>query len=589
MEVRTIGSALSGMTLARASLTGLVLLLFLSYFLVNLAGIYLIGPYNWDDGAISLAYSKTLAEHGVLALTGSSQIVEGTSSLLFVFLLALMHSAFDLGFEGSILVSQLTAFFFVCSILLLLYRTLRYTVADPLHRALIVLLFGTLPMFTAEVFNGMEMSLFALLLAAMTVSYEARSRWIILLIPLLLLCRFESIFYLLFAFSLLFVIQPKERRELAVLCAYVIVAFGLLSWLRWEYFGDLLPNTIWAKMNPPYSKGGHSLWGLIWKLRGFEGFVSSLSSLLLVAFALLFFRESWRSRLDLKVLLVCSFGVFALITGANAGYEGRMFLGCLPLLILIAQDTISRGSAGDQSLKLTHDKIAVRLEKEAAALVITIALVGTHLSNLDQFKINGLSAAYGGYYQGRLPQPVSAVLRARIEGEQQQMPSWSGVTPANYRITGTAAEAIRSLLQMNSIRFMVPDIGGVGLCCENIEVIDSALLTNHFLARNGWGKFDGYLRTVVPDLIETHEPWSGLSGIYESGFFRQNYLPLVFEDNLLWIHERHLDRILTSPRIRKSRIVDLDLLDRVRYGGPLTNKEYLQSRHFDAVWDVRRN
>jgi hypothetical protein len=412
----------------------------------------------------------------------------------------------------------------------------------------------------------------------MTVSYQARSNWTFLLVPLLLLCRFESIFYLVFAFSLLLLVEPRERRPAGVVCAYVVAVFGLLTLLRWAYFGDVLPNTIWAKMSPPYSKGDDIASILKWKWRGPEQFFAVLWFPMLVSFGLLFLRDKWRSRLDLKVLLVLSFGIFALIVGGNAGYPGRMFLGCFPLLVLITRDTFMDASV----------TASLRSGKGALAVLVTaFMLLGTHWSNVGVFKNNLLTAGWGGHYRDRLPDSLDALVEEDMAATNQEFASWYGVSPANYRITGTAVDAIRSLLALESIKFMVPDVGGVALCCDNIEVIDSGLLGNRFLARNGWGKFDTQLRSVVPDVIEMHDPWSSLSDVYESSFFQRSYVPVVFENNLLWIHRRHLEALLASPHLAKARLGGVESLETVRYGGLPVDMEYVSSRKFDVIWGLR--
>jgi hypothetical protein len=569
----------------RAAVGSAVVVLLGTFLVVNLAGIYLTGPYAWDDGAITLAYARTLAEHGIFALTGASEIVEGSSSLLLTVLMTALYRLLPMGFDDFILASQLTAFLWVCLILVLLYRNLDSAIEDPFHRALLVLLLGTLPMFTSEVLNGMEMSLFALLLAALSVAHQARSRWIFVLIPLLLLCRFESIFYLLLAFTLLFWIDPKERRYLSILCIYLLAWFGLITLFRIAYFNDLVPNPVWAKMNPPYTKGSNLPMILIGKLLGGVEFLSTLLPLL-VTLALLSFRDSWRSRLDLKVLLVLSFGFFALITGRNAGYQGRMILGCLPLLVLIAGDTMSRYSDNNQKLGLSREKVTIWMRKEVVAPILVLALLAMHLSASELFLSNILTAGYGGYHQDRLPDPVREFFDKRIRSDQQSVSPWDDVTPANYRITGLAVDQIRSMLQLESIKFMVPDVGGLGLCCDKIQVIDSGLLTNRYLARNGWGKFDVHLQAVVPDVVETHGPWSGNSRIYESDFFRRSYVPIVFDNNLLWIHERYLGKLLATPQAVRTRLENLDELNDVRYGGLSVDMNFITGTRLEYVWNI---
>jgi len=41
----------------------------------------LVGDNGWDDGAITLAFSRTFADNGLIALTPHSETVEGFSSV----------------------------------------------------------------------------------------------------------------------------------------------------------------------------------------------------------------------------------------------------------------------------------------------------------------------------------------------------------------------------------------------------------------------------------------------------------------------------------------------------------------------------
>ena len=56
------------------------ILIFLSvlFLLMQAISIFYVGSYVWDDGAITLAFSKTFASSGKIALTPVSEIVEGT-------------------------------------------------------------------------------------------------------------------------------------------------------------------------------------------------------------------------------------------------------------------------------------------------------------------------------------------------------------------------------------------------------------------------------------------------------------------------------------------------------------------------------
>ena len=140
-----------------------------------------------------------------------------------------------------------------------------------------------------------------------------------------------------------------------------------------------------------------------------------------------------------------------------------------------------------------------------------------------------------------------------------------GVTPENYRLTGLAVDRIRKSIDRDVISFMVPDVGGLGLCCSKIQVVDSALLTNRDLAKIGYEYFDDYLAKTLPDVIETHGIWSEVTKIYESKNFENNYTPIVFENNFLWVRNDILSLLNTSALLRKKRTSNLSFLQSVRY------------------------
>lgn len=69
-----------------------------SIVLVPHIGIALFtGTYGWDDGAITLAFARTFADPGHIALTPGSEVVEGFSSPLWFLLAAAGDRALPLG------------------------------------------------------------------------------------------------------------------------------------------------------------------------------------------------------------------------------------------------------------------------------------------------------------------------------------------------------------------------------------------------------------------------------------------------------------------------------------------------------------
>lgn len=554
---------------------------------MNVLGIYLVGPYAWDDGAITLAYARTLAERGVFALTQFSEVVEGTSSLLFVGVMALLHKILGFGFEGFILASQVVALLFLCLTLILVSKSLKEHFPALGHRLVLVSLFGTLPMFTAEVLNGMEMTLMAFLMASFLVSFRGRKGWFVLLVPLLLLIRFEAVFYLLVSLTLFWWFNKDDRKQAFVIAAYALTWFLLISGFRLIYFEDYLPNTIWAKMHAPYSVRGNLYQELAGKLLGMQEFFGAGGFLVLLAAVSLLARDGARDRMDLGFFLLISFAVFAVITGRNWGYQGRMFLACFPIAVLMMEGPLSDRYFFFRDFRVNWGNLRDALSRRSVVFATMIlCLAAAHWANRELFVSNLQTILNGGHKQRLLPKYLDDAAQRHLLTNNKSSAWWEDVTPHNYRITGLAVEKIRVLLGLATLGFMVPDIGGLGLCCDKIRVIDSALLTNSFLAKMGYRDFNSYIAQVKPDVIETHGLWSKFSRIYQSSYFRAKYLPVVFENNLLWIRIEHLGTLLMSENVDKRQISKATDLGSVRYAGLEIDQDYLQSHDFGTLWHV---
>lgn len=557
------------------------------FLLVNVLGIYLVGPYAWDDGAITLAYARTLAERGVFALTQFSEVVEGTSSLLFVGVMALLHKILGFGFEGFILASQVVALLFLCLTLILVSKSLKEHFPALGHRLVLVSLFGTLPMFTAEVLNGMEMTLMAFLMSSFLVSFRGRKGWFVLLVPLLLLIRFEAVFYLLVSLTLFWWFNKDDRKQAFVIAAYALTWFLLISGFRLIYFEDYLPNTIWAKMHAPYSVRGNLYQELAGKLLGMQEFFGAGGFLVLLAAVSLLARDGARDRMDLGFFLLISFAVFAVITGRNWGYQGRMFLACFPIAVLMMEGPLSDRYFFFRDFRVNWGNLRDALSRRSVVFATMIlCLAAAHWANRELFVSNLQTILNGGHKQRLLPKYLDDAAQRHLLTNNKSSAWWEDVTPHNYRITGLAVEKIRVLLGLATLGFMVPDIGGLGLCCDKIRVIDSALLTNSFLAKMGYRDFNSYIAQVKPDVIETHGLWSKFSRIYQSSYFRAKYLPVVFENNLLWIRIEHLGTLLMSENVDKRQISKATDLGSVRYAGLEIDQDYLQSHDFGTLWHV---
>jgi fumarate reductase subunit D len=291
---------------------------------------------------------------------------------------------------------------------------------------------------------------------------------------------------------------------------------------------------------------------------------------------------------DLAVLLAASFAVFAAITGKNWGYDGRMCLASLPVLLFVFGISLRYSVFLRKSINIRIRGFSASIASELVLYALLVSsLIGMHQANKNLFIVNIKLALAGGYYQRLLPEYLSDVARGWLQADKANLAFWYGTTPENYKITGMAIEKLRTILKLEEISFMTPDVGGLALCCENIKVIDSALLTNSFLARHGYGAFSSYLERTRPDVVETHDPpWSIVSGIYDSAFFRENYLPMVLENNLLWVRRDHIDPILASTTIEKKRVNKVEDVKPLRYGGLDIDRRYRDEANFDTIWSI---
>ncbi|BBU30814.1 hypothetical protein BTHE68_45480 [Burkholderia sp. THE68] len=540
-----------------AGATGLLFVV--AYAALSLTAILLVGPYGWDDGAITVAYAHTLGRHGIFALTPASVSAEGTSSLLMTALLALGQWLLHPDFLEAIRAAQLLSFIALSATLVLVWRELQPSLPNPTHRLVVVCLLGLLPTCQAEIVNGMEMTIFALLLFAFVLSWRAQSTLAYAMLPLLLLTRYEAVFYLGFALGWMVVFCKQDRRRAVRMCVWLVFCFVILTISRFWFFGSLLPNTILAKLQAPYSKEGWS--GVLEKLRGLKDFLFVNAALL--AGMYMSRKGGEGRRLDpMPVLLILAFGVFALVSGRNWGYTGRMFLAVPPLFVL----TLAERFADTRRPRVLHG--------------LLLCLAGTFLFNLAVLRDNVETVILGAAMRGALPASLNSTGGTVRERVWHDFPGdWRGITPANYAMTGASVDRLRKHLGQPTLKFMTPDVGGAALCCQHLDILDSGLLTNPSLARSGYAGLADYLSKERPEVIETHGLWSSVSDIYSVAEFRTNYLPAVHDGTLLWLRHDVLRRLMAGGMAADS--VRPDKLLEIRYLGNSADVPYLM--RFPAV------
>jgi len=117
---------------------------------------------GWDDGAITAAFSRTLAKSGRFALTPLSEKVEGFSSVTWVCLLTVPYYLFHTTRSILIGMKLLSALSFLLS-LIVFRRLARRLLLDNIQAALATVLLGINLCPLLDTLDGMEMNLYMLL------------------------------------------------------------------------------------------------------------------------------------------------------------------------------------------------------------------------------------------------------------------------------------------------------------------------------------------------------------------------------------------------------------------------------------------
>ena len=441
--------------------------------------------HSWDDGAITAAFSRTWAESGKIALTPVSQTVEGFSTVLWFLLLSIPYFFTHNPDAGLIWMKVLSAIFFLLS-LRLIYVVAWRQFADRAAAIVSVLLLAYCTTLDWETRNGMEMTLAVFLLLLLFHIFTSRQRkWRILyasiLCFLLLLARFEMPFILALFFCGFFYAAWRNMpntvtlSDLFRISAITLSCFILIEFWRHHAFGEWMPNTVYAKRFPPYSDWSTPAKFVHTRLKAMSEPISVL--LLPLGFAACAYimraislkKTLWiTSDLIPPTMWALALGcfLFGAMFGQNWGPPGRMVAALLPFLILVIVG-ISVNAVPDKRL---------------LAKALTILLIGHSLVWLRQ------QAAY----------PVDATIDT--------------IAPI-----GLGADSIRAALHHDQMVTMISDVGASSLCCERLDIVDSALLANPTLARTGWSSFPSYFRSLRPEVVEAHANWPIRGHLYDEG------------------------------------------------------------------------
>lgn len=475
---------------------------------------------TWDDSAITIGFSHTLATTGRIEPTAGSGIVEGYSTTLWMLLIAclgtLFHSPATLLNLAKILTLTLN--------LLNIYLIRRWVQdwGTELLANLTAGVIGCTLMFY-ETINGMETPMLMTLLLLMLL---ARKRYYVYLIlgAAVTLLRFESLWILI-----PFMVTDRSRKRALSSVLVWGGAFATSELFRLLYFHAALPNTITAKRHAPYSSV--TAYGEL--MRHLHEPVQILRFLFpwaLIASVPLITRI-WRKRptvdqgaldhLKIPALIVIFCFVLSTAIGTNWGPPMRSFYPAWPFALALVMSP----------LLLAPDSLMRRI---SVLLICGLAL-------------------------------WLATVRWK-EMERPFSPAYMpGATVANVSRSADAISYVQAATHTSSFLYAGPDMGAILIKTKGLRVLDLGLLCNQTLATQGYGAVRSYVfQQRHPDLIEIHEPWTSYTNIRSIPEFRRDYLPLHVDGYRFFLRRTDLtkiDRERLSLHAAAHRQADTDDLD----------------------------
>lgn len=296
--------------------------------------------YVSDDGFISFRYVQNwLAGHGLVYNMGER--VEGYTNFLWIALLAAimrLQPALDL-----LRLSQVFGVLFGCVTIWLVCRFSRTIIGE---RGPWSLLAGTFlavhTSFAAWATSGLETLMFALILFSAAYAYVSFLRgdthWILssLLFALLPMVRPDGLLLVAVTGLHFLVYEYRSGRKLDLRrplgWGLVILAiYGSYFAARYAYYGQLFPNTFYAKVMT--GAGQYALgWRYLRSYLSMHGFFVFVPPILLLLRRV---RRGWR---DYFALLVLAYIAYIIKVGGDGLAFYRFFAHIAPLLYLLVQD-----------------------------------------------------------------------------------------------------------------------------------------------------------------------------------------------------------------------------------------------------------
>jgi hypothetical protein len=272
----------------------------------------------FDDAMISMRYARNLANGYGLVWNPGGARVEGFTNPLWVILMAILH-LFPLPASKISLLVQICGAIFLIANLFFANKIARLLTGSWLVALLSVILTAFYAPLNNWGLQGMEVSVLTLIVSASVwiVLENIRSNrfsiWLYLILGVGTLVRIDmAVVYLVIMTFLVFADRSHRRQNLIWGIGFFILFIMSQTLFRWIYYGDILPNTYYLKMQgyPVLLRlihGDYVLFRFIWRFNWL---------LFLLPFIVLAFRRD--RAILLPVLVILAQLAYSVYVGGDA-------------------------------------------------------------------------------------------------------------------------------------------------------------------------------------------------------------------------------------------------------------------------------
>lgn len=256
----------------------------------------------FDDAMISMRYAYNLA-HGNGLVWNIGERVEGFTNPLWVLYMALLH-LLPIPLAKVSLAVQITGAVLLGANLYFVRRIVEYFTGDLLAMLAAVSFTAFYAPLLSWGLLGMEVSALALIVTAsiwmlLNNGTERFSPWVYVLLGVSTLIRPDMAVTYAVILAVMLIAQKQHRRAHALWgIGLLLLCLGTQTAARWVYYGQLLPNTYYLKVEGwPFSlRILRGLYALVWFIY-YTNWV-----LFLLPPAILLFRRDWKAALPLVVI-----------------------------------------------------------------------------------------------------------------------------------------------------------------------------------------------------------------------------------------------------------------------------------------------